>query len=912
MNHVVVRALVACLFVASLAPAATHGAADMPELSYETYTLPNGLRVILHEDHALPVVAVNVWYHTGSKDEKPGRTGFAHLFEHMMFQGSQHHDADYFLPLQKAGGTVNGSTTQDRTNYWENVPSDQLERALWLEADRMGWLLPAMTQERLDNQRDVVKNEKRQGENQPYALVRDLRLQLMYPEGHPYRWPVIGSMDDLSAASLEDVKEFFRLYYAPNNASLCVAGDIDPAATRVLIERYFGPIPAGRPVQRLQAWLPQMDGEVRAVAEDDVELARLYLSWHTPGQFQPDEAELNLLADVLSDGKTSRLYRALVYDRELAQDVAAYQQANELSGMFMVQVTARPGVGLAELESVVDQEIARLQEHGITKEELALAQASYETGFVRRLQRVGGFGGKADLLNRYLVMAGTPGYLAQDLARYRAATAVGVRDAARRWLRADARAVIHVVPHGKLTSGEDQVARGTMPASAGPVAFTPPRLEATTLANGLEVCLVRKTGLPLVAATLALRSGWSSDPAGKPGTASLTAELLDEGTRRHDAFALETAARRLGAELSTRSSFDASQIAMNLLQQHLDAGLALMAEVAREPSFPPAEFERQRKLALGRIQQESVQPTAVAMKLLQEKVFGPGHAYAQPFSGSGTAVGLAALTPADVAEFHRTHYVPGNAVLCLVGDLTLEQARAAAERVFGDWPAGTAPAAVVPPAQPDRSARIFLVDRPGAQQSAITAAYPGVRVGDPDRVPLEILHTALGGQFASRLNMNLREDKGYTYGARTQIGAFVGGGFFGASTQVQTQHTAASVTEILREFADLDGARPLAGEEQRNCVNQMILAFPQDFETYQGVAGRVAQLVTSGQPRDDWQTYATRVEAVTEADLRRVAHEQIRADDLVFVIVGDRARIEDDLRALGIGPVSVVTGGGGV
>jgi zinc protease len=884
----------------------------MPDLAYETYTLPNGLRVILHEDHALPVVAVNLWYHTGSKNEKPGRTGFAHLFEHMMFQGSQHHDADYFLPLQKIGGTLNGSTSQDRTNYWENVPRDQLALALWLEADRMGWLLPAMTQERLDNQRDVVKNEKRQGENQPYARVRDLRLQLMYPEGHPYRWPVIGSMDDLSAAALDDVKDFFRLYYAPNNASLSIAGDFDPTEAKRMIAQSFGAIPPGRPVQRVQAWLPRLDGEVRAMAEDDVELSRLYLSWHAPGIFQADEAELNLLADILSDGKASRLYRALVYEREIAQDVTAYLSGNELSGMFLVQATACPGVSLVDLEAAVDAELVRLQEKGVAEDELALAQASYETAFVRRLQRVGGFGGKADMLNHYLVMTGTPGYMEHDLARFREATVAGVCDAARRWLRPDARAVIHVVPQGKLTAGMDDAARDVMPTSRGAVNYTPPVIESATLANGLEVCLVRKTGLPLVAATLAVRSGWSSDPAGKPSTAALTAELLDEGTRSHDAIGLETAARRLGAELNTRSTFDASQISMNLLRRHLDDGLALIAEVAREPLFPPAEFERQRKLYLGSIQQESMQPTVVAMKLLQEKVFGEGHAYAQPFSGTGTAVGLAALSPADLEAFHATHYVPGNAVLCLTGDLTIEQARAAAERVFGSWPAGVAVAPAVPAPNPDRSARIFLVDRPDAQQSAISAAYPSVSVGDPDRLALEILNMALGGQFASRLNMNLREDKGYTYGARTQLATFAAGGFFGAATQVQTQHTAASIVEILKEFSEVCGARPLAGEELQNCVNQMVLGFPQGFETYQGVAGRIAQLVVNAQPRDEWQTYAARVRAVNTEDLQRVAQRLVRPDDLVFVIVGDRARVEESLRALNIGPVSIVTLAGGV
>ena len=560
------RKLALCASLALLVVPALVFADELPPLTIETFTLPNGLNVILHEDHDLPVVAVDVWYHVGSKNEKPGRTGFAHLFEHMMFQGSEHHDTDYFLPLQRIGGRVNGSTTEDRTNYWENVPSDQLELALWLESDRMGWLLPSMTQERLDNQRDVVKNEKRQGENNPYALVRQLLPPLLYPEGHPYHWTVIGSMDDLSAASLEDVKDFFRLYYAPNNASLCIAGDFDPAVARSLVEKYFGPIPAGQPVERVEAWVPALDGEHRALAEDKVDLARLYLTWHSPGYFQPGEADLDLLATILADGKNSRLYRALVHDRELAQDVRAFQSSSEICGSFDIQVTARPDVSLEAIEAAVDAELAKVREKGVTKDEVALAQSTYETGFVRRLQRVGGFGGIADLLNDYYTFAGDPDYLQKDMARYRAVTPASVRDWAQRTLLPHQRVVIGVVPQGTLKATDDVADRNDLPTSSGALNFTPPVVETATLDNGLEVALVHKTGLPLVGVALAVKSGWSSDPGAKPGTAAMTADLLDEGTKRHDALGLANAARALGADIRTRSSFDGTTIAMDLLR----------------------------------------------------------------------------------------------------------------------------------------------------------------------------------------------------------------------------------------------------------------------------------------------------------------------------------------------------------
>ncbi|NTV04702.1 insulinase family protein, partial [bacterium] len=409
-----------------LASAAVAAAADLPEIPFEKYVLDNGLEVILHEDHTIPSVSVNVWYHVGSKNEKPGRTGFAHLFEHMMFQGSQHHDDDYFAPLQRVGGQVNGSTNVDRTNYWENVPSEQLELALWLESDRMGFLVPAMTEERLANQKGVVQNEKREGENEPYAVADEMMTKLLFPPEHPYSHTVIGSMDDLSAATKQDVADFFGLYYTPNNASLCVAGDFDPAEAKALIAKYFGTIPPGRPVQRIRQWVPALEGERRATAEDDVELPRLIVAWHTPALYAPDDAELGLLASVLTGGKSSRLYQALVYEQQIAQDVSAWQSSREIGSIFQVEVTAKAGVELAQLERAVDAELRRLFEKGIAGDELARAQTGYEVRFIRRLESVGGFGGRADLLNGYNVRTGNPGFLAQDLGRNRAATPAGV------------------------------------------------------------------------------------------------------------------------------------------------------------------------------------------------------------------------------------------------------------------------------------------------------------------------------------------------------------------------------------------------------------------------------------------------------------------------------------------------------
>ncbi|MBK7188781.1 MAG: insulinase family protein [bacterium] len=772
--------------VALAAPAA--GVADLPELKFEKYTLENGLQVILHEDHSLPTAAVNVWYHVGSKNEKPGRTGFAHLFEHMMFQGSENHDKDYFLPLQKVGGQVNGSTNNDRTNYWENVPSDQLEMALFLEADRMGWLLPAMTQEKLDNQRDVVKNEKRQGENRPYAKSRDLLLGLMYPEGHPYSWPVIGSMEDLSAASKEDVSEFFRLYYAPNNASLCVAGDFDLAQVKEWIAKYFGTIPPGSPVDRLESWIPQLDGERRALAEDAVELPRLYMQWHSPGWYQEGDAEFDLLGDIVASGKTSRLYKTLVYEKQIAQDIFATQSSREMSGTFGITATAAPGHDLAELEAAIDAELKTLLAKGVTDREVGLSRTRFQADAVRELQQIGGFGGKADRLNRYNVLVGDPGFLKADLARYDAANAASVNAWMRRFIDLDRRGVLWIVPQGKLAAAKLDVDRSQLPAGGRPAAFTPPAVQAATLPNGLKLYLVEKHELPLVEARLVVNAGWADDPLDRQGTAALTADMLDEGVAGRDALALSGA----------------------------------------------------------------------------------------------------------------------NAAVVVVGDLTLAEATAAVSRVLGNWRNASTPKRVPLPETGYQGPRLVVIDRPGAQQSQIMGGYVGMPRGDADFPGFEVLNSAFGGQFASRINLNLREDKGYTYGVRSQLAAYRQAGVFLMSAPVQTNATAASISELLAEMRQARGDRPVAGDELADSKGRLVQGFPQRFETFGGTARQLADLLVAGLPVDDWQSYVGRIQALGEEDLAAVVARHLDPERVVWVIVGDWAAIQDGLRGLELGEIEVV------
>ncbi len=896
----------ASALAAAKAPAVKASAADLPDLKYEKYTLSNGLQVILHEDHSLPNAAVNLWYHVGSKNEKPGRTGFAHLFEHMMFQGSEHYDNDYFLPLQKIGAQINGSTNNDRTNYWENVPADQLELALFMEADRMGWLLPALTQAKLDNQRDVVKNEKRQGENRPYAKSRDLLLDLMYDKGHPYSWSVIGSMEDLSAASKEDVSDFFRLYYAPNNASLCVAGDFDPAQVKEWIAKYFGPIPPGQPVQRLESWIPQLDGERRALAEDAVELPRLFMQWHSPGWYQAGDAEFDLLGDIVGGGKTSRLYKTLVYDKRIAQDVRCSQDSREMSGIFGITATAAPGHTLPELEAAIDAELRTLLAGGVTEAEVALARTRYETNAVRDLQAIGGFGGKADRLNRYNVLIGNPGWLKDDLARYDAASAADINTWMRKYIDLGRRGILYIVPQGKLAAAKADVDRSKLPEGGAHAAFTPPAVQVATLPNGLKLALVEKHDLPLVEARLVVRAGWADDPADRQGASSLTAEMLDEGVKGKDALALSAAIDALGADLRSSSSFDGTQVSLNVLKGQLDPGLALLADVALRPTFPAADFDRIRQSYRGRQKQESVTPQSQGMNEFQRRCFGDGHPYAQPSSGLGTPQSLEALTREDLVKFHDTWFLANNATMVVVGDLTMDQARAAVQKVFGGWASGPLPDRRPLTAAPYTGPKLVVIDRPGAPQSQIMGGFADMASNDPAHLAFEVLNSAFGGQFSSRINLNLREDKGYTYGARSQLSSYCQGGLFLMTAPVQTNATSASVSELMKEMTQIRADRPLVGVELADNKNRLVQGFPQRFETFGGIARQLADQILAEQPLDDWLTYTKRVEALGEGDLAAVVKDHLDPARTVWVIVGDWSLIADGLRGLGLGEPEVV------
>lgn len=868
-------------------------------VSHEKLTLPNGLEVVLHEDHSLPIVAVNVWYHVGSKDEDPGRTGFAHLFEHVMFEGSKHHNRNYFEPLQKVGGVLNGSTTSDRTNYWETVPGSYLDLALWLEADRMGFLLDALDQERFDIQRDVVKNERRQSyENRPYGLA-SLRLQTaLFPSPHPYSWPVIGSQEDLDAAKLDDIKDFFRRFYAPSNASISLAGDFDRAEAAGMIERYFGDIPPGPAIDRVGRMGSALRGEVRVDMRDKVQLPRVSLVWPSVPMFDAEEAPLDVLATILGDGKSSRLYSKLVYDKQVAREVRVGHYSQEIAGEFNVQVTASPGHDLEESQDIVEAELERIRQEPPSDAEIERAWNRIESHHVRYLERFGGFGGRADQLNHFNVFSNDPGAINTDLERYRSVSSEDVVRVARSILGGD-RVRLTVMPEEPKTSSESTVDRSVMPVGSQPKSFAPPVPRRERLSNGLNVLYIEKQGVPLVALGLVLRPGATADPADRPGLSHMTASMLQEGTTSRSSQQIAEEMEFLGSHLDSDASREHLALSADALSSQWPTALELMADVVKNPTFPGRELERVRRERLADLKRMSDDPVSVAHRAARALVYGPDSMYGHPVIGNQQSV--EALTRDDAVGHFNANYGPDRATLIVVGDVTGDEVMSAAEAHLGEWSqTGQGPDGGNGTAG-DLSAptTIYINDRPGAAQSVIRAGHLTLTRHDPEYHAMTLVNYVFGGHPVARLFLNLRQDKGYSYGYYSTIDWHTGPSVLFAGGSVQTAVTKEAVVETLKEFADISGGRPVDEDEFVAAKDGMFRSFPSQFETQGQLAHQLSRLVIFDLPDDDYSHVLADLDAVTLEELHRVAAERISDRRLTVLVVGDREVVEPGLRELG-------------
>ncbi len=903
------------------APESKAAAEKAPAIQFEKYKLKNGLEVILSQDHRLPMVAANLWYHVGPANEKPGRTGFAHLFEHMMFQGSKHiGDDQHFKLLEGAGASdINGTTDFDRTNYFQTLPANQLELALWLESDRMGFLLDTLQYEKLRNQIDVVRNERRQGvENPPYGLVEEELFHQLYPKGHPYYASVIGSHADLEAAKLADVRGFFKEYYAPNNASLAIVGDFDSAQAKALVEKYFGSIPAGPAVEPISAQTPPITAERRSKVTDKVELSRVYMGWITSPIYKSGDAEMALLAQILGKSKSSRLYERLVYKDQIAQDVDTTQYSLILGSAFYVQATAKPGVKPEQIEKAVDEELEKLLRDGPTQAEVDAARNVIETNIIRGLETLGGFGGVADRLNQYNHYLGDPAYLGKDLARYHAATPASIQKFAREQLGTNSRVVVFGVPGEKVIDDVARVEEAAPPQAAGgampdepwrsqpPVAgaaaqLTLPVPKHFQLPNGLHVYLVEQHSLPVVAANLAVLAGSETNPANRPGLASFTADMLDEGTQSRSTLQLAKDAGSIGAELTTASTSDYSTVNIRSLKRNATAAFELLSDVALHPAFAAAEIDRVRKQRLTTILQQRDNPNQLAMRTFNRVVYGTSHPYG--FIELGTEASNQAITRDLLSRFWKQGYVPANTALVVAGDITEPELRALAAKYFGEWK-GEARLASAPPAPSAIERRIAVVDKPGAPQTALRIGHSGVPRSSPDYLPIEVMNTSLGGLFSSRINLNLREKNGYTYGAGSVFQYRRGPGPFYVGTSVRTDVTAPAVREI---FAELDAmrSRELSAEELQVARDSISRSLPGFFETTPIIAAAMRNLFVYNLPLTYYNTLPAAIDGVTAADVLRAAQQYLAPEKMVVVAVGDRSKIGLELEKLALGPVEL-------
>ncbi len=904
------------------------------QIPYESFRLDNGLTVLVHTDRKAPVVAVSVWYGVGSKHEPRGKTGFAHLFEHLMFNGTENVPGDFFVPLQQVGATdLNGTTWFDRTNYFQTVPTAALDLVLMMESDRMGHLLGAVTQEVLDNQRAVVQNEKRQGDNNPFGIVEYEQLENLYPSGHPYHHSTIGSMADLDSASLDDVKQWFRDNYGPNNAILVLAGDVDVATAKAKVAKWFGDIKPGPAVKPVDAPVPTLPAPLAKTIKDQVATTRIYRMWAIPGLDNPDYLPLELGASVLGGLASSRLDDALVRQQKLAVSVSAEAEIFAQAGQLVIKADVTPGQDPAKVAAALDAEIARFIKEGPTADELLRAATSATAGEIRGLERTGGFTGKAPTLAEGLLYNGDPAHYRKALERTARMKPADVRAALAKWLTRPVFAL--TVEPGQRTEGGE--ARGgfyttdamgrqpafyadpNLPMKGAPVASTGPAdrsklpevgelapldfptIQRATLKNGIPVYFAQRREVPTVSVRISFDAGYAADPKSALGTQSLLLSLMDEGTEKLSSSALARERERLGAQISLSANADLTSFQLNALSPNLAPSLGLLADVVRRPALDPAELERVRVQKLTAISAEMKNPQALAARVLVPTLYGD-YPYALPPSGLGNPDAVAKLTRDDLKAFHARWFRPDTAKIFVVGDTTLDAVVKMLDQSFGNWPANRMARPVkdfsVP--IPAQKSRVILVDRPGSPQSFIMAGKVIAAKGTDDNTALNTANDILGGNFLGRINMNLREAKGWTYGAYNGVTEPQERARFQVIAPVQTDRTGDALVEIKREIDTFSTTKGVTEEELDWSTKGSARELPGMFETSAAVLDGMAKIVNYRRPDDYYETLATRYEAMTPADADKAFRAQVSTDGMVWVVVGDAEKVRPQLEKFGL------------
>lgn len=869
----------------------------------EKYTLPNGMTVILHQDRTLPVATINIWYSVGSQDEPPGRSGFAHLFEHLMFMGTKRVPGNQFDVLMETGGGANNANTDlHRTDYYSSGPSSLLPTLLFLDADRLEDMGLMMDQSKLDKQRDVVRNELRQNvENQPYGKSDEAMFKLFFEPSHPYFTGVIGTHEDLEAANVTNVKDFFSTFYVPNNGSLVVAGDFDPAVIKPMIDKMFGTLPKGGDLTRKYTVPPitlegnaqitvRPTGVKRFTSLDRVELPRTQMTFGSPIWYTSGDANMSIAGRVLSDGKSSRLYKRLVVDEKLASDVSAGQQGYPLAGFFQVSVYAKPDADLNRVEAIVDEELAKLASEGPTTEELERIKANIELGALTQLQSVER---KAAALNEYQAAFGEPDSFKRDLDRYRNATRESVMEFCKYTFNTNHRVVTRTLPENN-----DERAPGPRDEKFGemsPSPFTPPEFQSAKLANGATVLVSSRKDLPLVHVVAVAKPLMNVDSGGKAGLGSLAAQMIGEGTGNLSAAAFEDAITALGGTFDSGANQENATASMTILKRNFEKGLLLFGNAVASPSLSASEWERVKDLHVDELKQAADNIRVSASIAGNRLLCGENNPYGMPTGGLVSTVEK--LTLDDVKNAYSVTFRPETTTFLVAGDVTVEEAKAALDKVLGSWkpaPVQVAKGAVDFAIPARKRLRVFVVDQPGATQTMVRFVAPGVKFDHPDRVGLDLLNTILGGSFTSRLNANLREDKGYTYGARSSWAMGPSAGLFSAAAGVKSDTTGESITEFLKELGRMsagDITDDEAAKARETVRNETVSA----YGSLQGVVGARQGWLVAGLPDQTAQDLA-KLSAMTAQDLNALAKRSVKLDEMVLVLVGDKATVLEELK----------------
>jgi zinc protease len=883
-----------------------------PVLAVHEHRLANGLEVLLYEDHTVPVASVEVWYHVGSKDERPGRTGFAHLFEHLMFKGSAHvgpEEHSHFI--ESIGGRDNATTDWDRTLYFETIPSNYLERILWMEADRMQSL--DVSEANFRAEREVVKEERRlRIDDPPFGRLFEVVFANTFTT-HPYHSLPIGSMADIDAATIADVREFYRTWYVPNNATLVVAGDLDPARTLRWIDTWFGAIPKGPPLSHAAPPEPPQTAERREVAYDSkAPLPAVILTFHVPAARDPDLYPLQVASRILSQGESSRLYRKLVYERQLAVAAGGRAFALEDPGVFFFYATLQQGQKPEAGEAALDEEIDRLRGEQVSAGELEKARNQIVARLVFERERADA---KATAIGQASVILGDVARVNHDLERFQQVTAADIQRVARKYFTRANRTTVFMLPASQRPAGgatgpagaaATRPAPSSAPAAATVAAAQPggsppapgslpalrfPDFAQTTLPNGLRVVAIERHTEPEVSVQLLLPAGKLYEPAAIAGLANATADLITEGTAGRSAQQIAAAVDGAGATLSASADADFARIGITATADQLDLALDLLGDVVMRPSFPAEELERWRRQTLSSLALDQANPAYLGDIALQRLVFG-GHPYGHPLHGTPESV--RALTRNDLVAFHRAHYLPNGAILAVAGDFQPAQALAAIERAFGGWVKGepSRPPVVEPAAGQPR--RALVIDKPDAVQTQIRAGQAALAYTDPDFFTAQVYATVLGGNSSARLFSEIRRKRGLAYGAYCRFGEYEVGGSFAATTSTKTESTGEALSLTLDEVAGMARA-PVPETELQEAKTYLNGAFPLEIEGVGDVANRVLTALGHGLGRDFLDSYRNRIAAVSAAAVQRFAAGRIQPQRMALVLVGNAAAIRPQL-----------------